>query len=152
MRDACVARDEVRAGRQGQSGDGMTEDVQTKPDPQPEAASAAGSSSTMTPEELEAVGNELIAALKTVYDPEIPVDIYELGLIYKVDVADNKDVTIDMTLTAPGCPVAGEMPIWVENAVGSVEGVQIVKVNMVFDPPWTMDRMTEDAKFALNLF
>jgi len=128
----------------------MSEDVQIQPDPQPEAASAAGSA--LTPEELQTIGNELIAALKTVYDPEIPVDIYELGLIYKVDVADNKDVTIDMTLTAPGCPVAGEMPGMVKDAVKTVKGVGEVKVNMTFDPPWTPDRMSEEAKLELNMF
>jgi len=130
----------------------MSEDVQTKPDPQPEATAAASADAPMTPEELEAVGQELIAALKTVYDPEIPVDIYELGLIYKVDVADNKDVTIDMTLTAPGCPVAGEMPGMVKDAVKTVKGVGEVKVNMTFDPPWTPDRMSEEAKLELNMF
>ena len=130
----------------------MSEDVQTKPDPQPEATAAASAGAPMTPEELEAVGQELIAALKTVYDPEIPVDIYELGLIYKVDVADNKDVTIDMTLTAPGCPVAGEMPGMVKDAVKTVKGVGEVKVNMTFDPPWTPDRMSEEAKLELNMF
>ena len=129
----------------------MSEDVHTKPDPQPEAT-AAVTASALTPEELEAIGNELIAALKTVHDPEIPVDIYELGLIYKVDVADNKDVTIDMTLTAPGCPVAGEMPGMVKDAVKTVKGVGEVKVNMTFDPPWTPDRMSEEAKLELNMF
>ena len=94
----------------------------------------------------------IIAALKTVYDPEIPVDIYELGLIYKVDVADNKDVTIDMTLTAPGCPVAGEMPNMVSEAIKTVKGVGEVKVNMTFDPPWTPERMSEEAKLELNMF
>jgi FeS assembly SUF system protein len=94
----------------------------------------------------------LIAALKTVYDPEIPVDIYELGLIYEVDVADNKDVTIDMTLTSPGCPVAGEMPNMVTEALKTVKGVGEVKVNMTFDPPWTPERMSEEAKLELNMF
>jgi FeS assembly SUF system protein len=108
--------------------------------------------SSMPPEELEAFGNELIAALKTVYDPEIPVDIYELGLIYKLDVADNRDVTVDMTLTAPGCPVAGEMPNMVRNALLGVPGVGEVTVNMTFDPPWTPDRMSEEAKLELNMF
>ncbi len=74
--------------------------------------------------------------LKTVYDPEIPVDIYELGLIYKVDVSDEKDVVVEMTLTAPGCPVAGEMPEWVEEAVMSIGGIKSCTVNLVFDPPW----------------
>jgi len=130
----------------------MSEDLQIKPEAPPETAVAASADSSMTPEELEAIGNELIAALKTVYDPEIPVDIYELGLIYKVDVADNKDVTIDMTLTAPGCPVAGEMPGMVKDAVKTVKGVGEVKVNMTFDPPWTPDRMSEEAKLELNMF
>jgi len=136
----------------------MTEDVQTKTevpaDAAPSAAPEAGSaqSSAMSPEELEAFGDLLIAALKTVYDPEIPVDIYELGLIYRVDVADNKDVTIDMTLTAPGCPVAGEMPNMVAEALKTVKGVGEVKVNMTFDPPWTPERMSEEAKLELNMF
>lgn len=90
--------------------------------------------------------------MKTVFDPEIPVDIYELGLIYKVDVADNKAVTVDMTLTAPACPVAGEMPVMVKNALETVEGIGEVTVNMVFDPPWTPDRMSEEARLELNMF
>ena len=130
----------------------MSEEVPSKTEAPPDTAVAEGSGSPMTPEELEAIGQELIAALKTVYDPEIPVDIYELGLIYKVDVADNKDVTIDMTLTAPGCPVAGEMPGMVKDAVKTVKGVGEVKVNMTFDPPWTPDRMSEEAKLELNMF
>jgi len=93
---------------------------------------------------------DLIGVLKTVYDPEIPVDIYELGLIYKVDLDDDRRLTIDMTLTAPGCPVAGEMPGWVENAAMSVDGIQDVTVNMVFDPPWDQSRMSEEAQVALN--
>ncbi len=105
---------------------------------------------TLSTEEIERVTADLIAAIKTVYDPEIPVDIYELGLIYKVDLDEDRNLVIDMTLTAPGCPVAGEMPIWVENAARSVEGVQDVTVNMVFDPPWTADRMSEEAQVALN--
>jgi FeS assembly SUF system protein len=99
--------------------------------------------------EVERITTDLIGALKTVYDPEIPVDIYELGLIYKVD-DDDRNLTIDMTLTAPGCPVAGEMPGWVENAARGVEGIQDVKVNMVFDPPWDASRMSEEAQVALN--
>jgi FeS assembly SUF system protein len=129
----------------------MSEDVQMKPET-PETPGPEGTIPPMTPEELEAFGNELIVALKTVYDPEIPVDIYELGLIYKVDVADNKDVTIDMTLTAPGCPVAGEMPGMVKDAIKTVKGVGEVKVNMTFDPPWTPERMSEEAKLELNMF
>ena len=102
--------------------------------------------------ELDALTDQLIAKLKTVYDPEIPVDIYELGLIYKVDVSDDKDVAIDMTLTAPGCPVAGEMPGWVEDAVGEIAEVRSVKVELVFDPPWDPSRMSDEAKLQLNMF
>jgi len=105
---------------------------------------------SLPPEEVERITTDLIGALKTVYDPEIPVDIYELGLIYKVDLDDDRNLTIDMTLTAPGCPVAGEMPSWVENAVRGVEGIQDVKVNMVFDPPWSAEMMSEEAQVALN--
>ena len=101
-------------------------------------------------DEVARITADLIGVLKTVYDPEIPVDIYELGLIYKVDLDDNRHLTIDMTLTAPGCPVAGEMPGWVENAAMSVEGIQGVTVNMVFDPPWDQSRMSEEAQVALN--
>ena len=106
----------------------------------------------LKPEELEELTNALVKELKTVFDPEIPVDIYELGLIYKIDVADNKDIAIDMTLTAPGCPVAGEMPGWVKEAVARVPGIGEVTVNMVFDPPWTPQRMSEEAKLELNMF
>ena len=108
--------------------------------------------SAFNPQELEDLTQKLVAALKTVYDPEIPVDIYELGLIYKVDVADNKDLTVDMTLTAPNCPVAGEMPGMVKSALETVEGVGAVTVNMTFDPPWTPDRMSEEAKLELNMY
>jgi FeS assembly SUF system protein len=102
--------------------------------------------------ELDAITDQLIEKLKTVYDPEIPVDIYELGLVYKVDVSDDKDVAIDMTLTAPGCPVAGEMPGWVEDAVREIPGVRNVTVDLVFDPPWDPSRMSDEAKLALNMF
>ncbi|TYC65835.1 SUF system Fe-S cluster assembly protein [Stappia sp. BW2] len=102
--------------------------------------------------ELDQLTTDIIGALKTVYDPEIPCDIYELGLIYKVDIEDDRSINIDMTLTAPGCPVAGEMPGWVENAVSAVAGVGPVNVDMVFDPPWTPDRMSDEAKVALNWY
>jgi len=108
--------------------------------------------SALSPEELDDFTSKLVTALKTVYDPEIPVDIYELGLIYKVDVADNKDVKVDMTLTAPNCPVAGEMPGNVKAALETVDGIGEVTVNMTFDPPWTPDRMSEEAKLELNMF
>ncbi|MBL8565465.1 MAG: SUF system Fe-S cluster assembly protein [Hyphomicrobiaceae bacterium] len=108
--------------------------------------------SALSAEELDELKQGIVMALKSVYDPEIPSDIYELGLIYRIDVADNRDVEIDMTLTAPGCPVAGEMPIWVENAVGAVPGVGGVKVTIVFDPPWDQSRMSDEAKLAVGMF
>jgi FeS assembly SUF system protein len=108
--------------------------------------------SAIPPEELERLTRDIVAALKTVYDPEIPADIYELGLIYKVDIDDERNVVIDMTLTAPGCPVAGEMPGWVENAVSLVPGVGNVTVTMVFDPPWDQSRMSDEAKVALDWY
>ena len=108
--------------------------------------------SAIPPEELADFTQKLVTALKSVYDPEIPVDIYELGLIYKVDVADNKDVAIDMTLTAPNCPVAGEMPRMVQEALEGVEGIGTVTVSMTFDPPWTPERMSEEAKLELNMY
>jgi len=101
-------------------------------------------------EELERITADVIRGLKTVYDPEIPVDIYELGLIYKVDLSDERVLTIDMTLTAPGCPVAGEMPGWVEGAVRGIDGVEDVKVNMTFDPPWSPEKMSDEAKLELG--
>jgi len=116
------------------------------------AETANIAASALPAEELEAFTQKLIAALKTVYDPEIPVDIYELGLIYKVDVADNKDVSVDMTLTAPNCPVAGEMPDNVKAALELVDGIGEVPVNMTFDPPWTPERISEEAKLELNMF
>jgi FeS assembly SUF system protein len=115
-------------------------------------ATAKGDGSAIPPAELERLRDDLIAALKTVFDPEIPVDIYELGLIYRLDVDDDRNIEVDMTLTAPGCPVAGDMPGWVENAVSSVPGVGQVKVKLVFDPPWDMTRMSEEARLALNMF
>ena len=108
--------------------------------------------SAIPQDELERLTSDIIGALKTVYDPEIPCDIYELGLIYKVDIEDDRSINIDMTLTAPGCPVAGEMPGWVENAVSAVAGVGPVNVDMVFDPPWTSDRMSDEARVALNWY
>ena len=108
--------------------------------------------SALSQDELAHLTDEMIAALKTVFDPEIPVDIYELGLIYRVDVSDNRDVVIDMTLTAPGCPVAGEMPGWVEAAVRKIDGLGEVRVNLVFDPPWDASKMSDEAKLALNMF
>jgi FeS assembly SUF system protein len=108
--------------------------------------------SALSQAELDTLTEQLIEALKSVYDPEIPVDIYELGLIYRVDVSDDRDVVVDMTLTAPGCPVAGEMPGWVETAVEKVPGVRSAKANLVFDPPWDSSKMSDEAKLALNMF
>ncbi|HEY0052649.1 MAG TPA: SUF system Fe-S cluster assembly protein [Caulobacteraceae bacterium] len=108
--------------------------------------------SALSQGELDVLTDKLIDALKTVFDPEIPVDIYELGLIYRVDVSDDRDVLVDMTLTAPGCPVAGEMPGWVENAVMTVEGIRSARANLVFDPPWDPSKMSDEAKLQLNMF
>ncbi|RFC66383.1 SUF system Fe-S cluster assembly protein [Fulvimarina endophytica] len=144
----------------------MNDEIETKPresetgKPADDTAAAnmalaqgeAAQTSAIPPEELSRLTDDIIGALKSVYDPEIPADIYELGLIYKVDIDDSRDVDIEMTLTAPGCPVAGEMPIWVENAVASVEGVGQVKVELVFDPPWTPERMSEEAQVAVGWF
>ena len=100
--------------------------------------------------DVNALGEKIVRVLKPIFDPEIPVDIYELGLIYKVDLDDDRLLTVDMTLTAPGCPVAGEMPIWVETAVRGVAGVDDVKVVMTFEPPWTPEKMSEEAKLELG--
>ena len=135
------------------------EDTAKQPDNPETCGEAAGvlkaakmSATALDKEELDRLSNDMIASIKTVYDPEIPVDIYELGLIYKIDVDDDRNVEVDMTLTAPGCPVAGEMPIWVQNAVAAVSGVGEVKVNLVFDPPWDPSRMSEEARVALNWY
>lgn len=124
------------------------------------AAEATASGESVVPsqasaipaDELARITDDIVSALKTVYDPEIPADIYELGLVYKIDIEDDRTVKIKMTLTAPGCPVAGEMPGWVQNAVGAVEGVSDVEVEMTFDPPWTPDRMSEEAQVAVGWY
>ena len=108
--------------------------------------------SALSQAELDRLTDDLVTALKTVFDPEIPVDIYELGLIYKVDLSDDRDVAVEMTLTAPGCPVAGEMPGWVEDAVMKVGGIKSARANLVFDPPWDPSRMSDEAKLQLNMF
>lgn len=120
----------------------------TNPDP----TEGEAPESALSQAELDAMTDKLIEAFKTVYDPEIPVDIYELGLIYRVDVSDERDVVVDMTLTAPGCPVAGEMPGWVNDAVMQVEGVRSCHVNLVFEPAWEPSRMSDEAKLQLNMF
>ena len=110
------------------------------------------SASAISADDLARMTADIVSALKTVYDPEIPADIYELGLIYKIDIEDDRAVKIDMTLTAPGCPVAGEMPGWVQNAVVAIEGVSDVEVTMTFDPPWTPDRMSEEARVSVGWY
>ena len=108
--------------------------------------------SALAPEETERLTSEIVAALKTVFDPEIPADIYELGLIYKVDIKDDRGVDIVMTLTTPNCPAAGELPTMVENAVASVPGVGVVTVNLVWEPSWSPDRMSDEARLVLNMW
>jgi len=121
--------------------------------PMDDAAPAETESATkMSQEELDLLTDQLVEKFKTVFDPEIPVDIYELGLIYTVNVSDDRDVQVEMTLTAPGCPVAGEMPGWVEDAVRTIPEVRSCKVELVFFPAWDPSRMTDEAKLALNMF
>jgi len=111
-----------------------------------------GGTSALPEAEVARLTDDIIAALKTVYDPEIPADIYELGLIYKIDIADDRAVALDMTLTTPNCPSAQELPIMVENAVSSVAGVGEVKVTIVWDPPWEQSRMSDEARAVLNMW
>ena len=123
--------------------------------PKPPSVAEGGTpveNSAFSEEELDQITADIIAALKSVYDPEIPADIYELGLIYKIDVSDDRDVSIEMTLTSPGCPVAGEMPGWVEAAVEAVPGIRSAKATITFDPPWDKSRMSELARMELNMF
>jgi FeS assembly SUF system protein len=108
--------------------------------------------SALPVEETERLTHDIVAALKTVFDPEIPADIYELGLIYKVDIKDDRTVDVDMTLTTPNCPAAAELPMMVENAVASVQGVGPVKVQIVWDPPWDPSRMSDEARLVLNMW
>jgi len=117
-----------------------------------EGAVQAAPATALPEDEIERMTADIIAALKTVYDPEIPSDIYELGLIYRIDIEDDRSVIVEMTLTSPGCPVAAEMPGWVQNAVNTVGGVRETKVNLVFDPPWHQGRMSDEARLALNMF
>ena len=103
-------------------------------------------------DEMARLTDEIVSALKTVYDPEIPADIYELGLIYKVDVDNDRVVKVEMTLTTPNCPSAAELPAMVENAVASVPGVREAKVDIVWDPPWDPSRMSDEARAVLNMW
>ena len=117
------------------------------------AAPVSGETASGLPaDEVARMSDEIVGALKTVYDPEIPADIYEIGLIYKIDIGDDRAVTVDMTLTTPNCPSAQELPIMVENAVSSVAGVGPVTVNVVWDPPWDQSRMSDEARATLNMW
>jgi FeS assembly SUF system protein len=127
----------------------MTDTVEAKTET---AAGNMQTTSALPPEETERLGIEIVAALKTVFDPEIPADIYELGLIYKVDIKDDRSVDVEMTLTTPNCPAAAELPTMVENAVASVAGLGIVNVNIVWEPAWTPERMTDEARLVLNMW
>jgi len=135
----------------------MSEDA-TKDDVKPVAsattaeAAPTGTGGTLTQDEISRLTDDIVASLKTVYDPEIPADIYELGLIYKIDIADDRKVVVDMTLTTPNCPSAQELPAMVENAVASVPGVGPVEVNVVWEPPWEPSRMSDEARVVLNMW
>ena len=128
----------------------MTLDASTSAEP--ESSASAASDQDIPQEEIERITHDVIEALKSVFDPEIPVDIYELGLIYQVDLEPDHSLKVEMTLTAPGCPVAGEMPGWVRDACETVKGVERADVTLTFDPPWTPDRMSDEAKLTLNMF
>ena len=132
----------------------MTQDLKSDPADAAAAAAAVGAEkpSAIPADEMSRLTDDIIGALKTVYDPEIPADIYELGLIYKVDVDDERMVKIDMTLTTPNCPSAAELPAQVENAVAGVAGVREAKVNIVWDPPWDPSRMSDEARAVLNMW
>ncbi len=131
---------------------GAVADAAPKPAEQEAAEASTDEVSALPQEELDRITTDIVAALKTVYDPEIPADIYELGLIYKIDISDDREVAVEMTLTAPGCPVAGEMPQWVQDAVNSVPGISGTTVTLTFDPPWDQSRMSDEARLALNMF
>ena len=128
----------------------MTEE--TKADAKPATAESAERPSAIPPDEMARLTDEIVGALKTVYDPEIPADIYELGLIYKVDIEDDRSVKVEMTLTTPNCPSAAELPVMVETAVASVPGVSGAKVDIVWDPPWDPSRMSDEARTVLNMW
>jgi FeS assembly SUF system protein len=124
----------------------QTEQIKKAPAPQ------ASETSALPAEEIARLSDDIVAALKTVYDPEIPSDIYELGLIYKVEIKDDRTVDVDMTLTTPNCPSAAELPMMVENAVASVQGVGPVNVQVIWDPPWDPSRMSDEARLVLNMW
>jgi FeS assembly SUF system protein len=135
----------------------MIEEIKAETEPKTDPGGVtveqgAAQPSAIPPDEMTRLSNEIVGALKTVFDPEIPADIYELGLIYKVDINDDRMVNIDMTLTTPNCPSAAELPAQVENAVAAVPGVREAKVNIVWDPPWDPSRMSDEARAVLNMW
>ena len=132
--------------------DEMAENTHLQAADLPAAAASAGADSALPVDELERLTDSIVAALKTVYDPEIPADIYELGLIYKVDIDDDRAVAIDMTLTTPNCPAAADLPGQVENAVAGVPGVREAKVSIVWDPPWDQSHMSDEARTVLDMW
>jgi FeS assembly SUF system protein len=138
MTDIVETKDIEAKGSESKTSESRTSNMETQ--------------SALPPEETERLSGEIVAALKTVFDPEIPADIYELGLIYKVDLKDDRSVDLVMTLTTPNCPAAGELPQMVENAVASVPGVGVVNVNLVWDPAWSPDRMSDEARLVLNMW
>ncbi len=136
----------------------MTEETQSptpvdeKPQETANVNAAVSGSPALPGDELGKLTDDVIAALKTVYDPEIPADIYELGLIYKIDIGDDRTVKVDMSLTSPNCPAAQDLPVQVENAVASVAGVKEAKVEVVWEPPWDPSRMSDEARLVLNMW
>jgi FeS assembly SUF system protein len=128
----------------------MTNEAKTEA--KPAAADAVERQSAIPPGEMTRLTDEIVSALKTIYDPEIPADIYELGLIYKVDIDDDRMVNIEMTLTSPNCPSAEQLPQQIENAVAAVPGVREAKVNIVWNPPWDPSRMSDEARTELNMW
>jgi FeS assembly SUF system protein len=119
---------------------------------QPATDAPAPAAGSLSSEEVGRLTDDIVAAVKSVYDPEIPADVYELGLIYKIDIGDDRAITVDMTLTTPNCPSAQELPGMVESAVASVPGVGPVTVNVVWDPPWEPSRMSDEARAVLNMW
>ncbi len=130
----------------------MSEETPTVENQADTAVAEPTPTSALPQDELNKLTDEIVSALKTVYDPEIPADIYELGLIYKIDVEDDRAVKIEMSLTTPNCPSAQELPVMVENAVSSVPGVKETRVSVVWDPPWDPSRMSDEARLVLNMW
>ena len=152
MSDANDTKPGPDGGTVGNGAPAAAASASAAPSASAPAGAAPPGASAIPAEELARMTDDIVTALKTVYDPEIPADIYELGLIYKVDIADDRAVALDMTLTTPNCPSAAELPHMVENAVASVPGVREVKVNLVWDPPWDPSRMSDEARLVLNMW